>query len=113
MEWRGRGGGVRSGIVGIVQQDLVGSCAGSIHNSIIVLMMIIQLAHLSWMDIEFPLPFEHDHTHPRATPTIPKAMRAASAPRPPLRAAQLFTSLLHVLVSEMFPIVTSPDGVIV
>ena len=74
-------------------------------------MMIIQLAHLSWMDIDFPLPFEHDHTHPRvtptnprATPTIPKAIRTASAPRPPLRAAQLLTSFLHVLVSEIFPV---------
>ena len=76
-------------------------------------MRIIQLTHLSWMDIDFPLPFEHDHTHPRATPTIPRAMRAASAPRPPLRAAQLLTSFLHVLVSEIFPVVTGPDGVIV
>ena len=76
-------------------------------------MMIIQLAHFSWMDIDFPLPFEHDHTHPRATPTIPKAMRAVSAPRPPLWVAQLLTSFLHVLVSEMFPVATSPDDVIV
>ena len=69
--------------------------------------------HLSWMDIDFLLPFEHDHTHPRATPTIPKAMRAVSAPRPPLRAAQLLTSFLQVLVSEMFPVANSPDDVIV
>ena len=40
-------------------------------------------------------------------------MRAASAPRPPLRAAQLFTSFLDVLVSEMFPVVASPGGVTV
>ena len=69
-------------------------------------MMIIQLAHLSWMDIDFPLPFEHDHTHPRTTPTTPKAMRATSAPRPPLRAAQLLTSFLHVLVQEVSLCVT-------